>query len=155
MFNNSQKEVFLKNGKLTEKLFAKLFNDPIFSNSTEDQLEHWDVKFDVKGLKKIRRIDDNVNENLHYIEIKGITGKDGWAYGSADFFAFELIKYWVFVYKKDLQLFISNNIIKEYCDSPQLYKLYQRRGRKDVLTLITLADLIYIGMAIEPKIQNP
>jgi hypothetical protein len=153
-FDKNKKSNFLKNGKLVEKFFSQHLNNPKFSSKSEDLLEHWDVKFDVKGLKKVKRSDDNVNENIHWLEIKGITGELGWVYGESDFFVFELEKYWVVVEKNDLQNFITENIIKEYYTAPEMYKLYRRNGRKDVITLVSSYDLCYISSAIIKKINN-
>lgn len=155
-FTKEQKQPFLKNGKLVEKAFADLFNDPKFSTPTEDQLEHWDIKFetkiDVKGLKKITRSNDETNEHIHWLEIKGITSKPGWCYGDANFFVFELKSYWIVVSKEDIQKFIKDNVIKEFTEKPNLYKLYRRQGRLDVLTMVTSYDLCYISSTIIKKI---
>lgn len=154
-FTNEQKQPFLKNGRLAERAFANLLDNPKFSSSQEDQLEHWDVKFetkiDVKGLKKIKRSDLEVNEHIHWLEIKNVQGKPGSCYGEADFLAFELKFYWIIVSKENLQNFISKNIKKEWVTEPTLYKLYQRTGRKDVLTLVTSYDLCYISSNIIKK----
>lgn len=150
-FTNEQKQPFLRGGRLVERAFANLLDNPQFSSSEEDQLEHWDVKFDVKGLKKVKRSDSETNEHIHWLEIKGITGKPGWAYGEADFFAFELQKYWVIVAKQDLQSFISENVVKEFAPQPTLYKLYRRQGRQDIITMVTSYDLCFISSAILKK----
>lgn len=155
-FTNEKKQPFLKKGKLVEEQFSRLLNNPKKSTSTEDQLEHWDLSFttkiDVKGLKKLRRSDEDTNENIHWLEIHGITGEAGWCYGEADFFAFELNKYWIVVEKNDLHNFIKENVVKEFVnDKPTLYKLYRREGRKDILTLVTSYDLCYISYAIIKK----
>lgn len=150
-FTNEQKQPFLRGGRLVERAFAELLDNPKFSSSEEDQLEHWDVKFDVKGLKKVKRSDSETNEHIHWVEIKGITGMPGWAYGEADFFAFELAKYWVVVAKQDLQDLIKDNVVKEYTQQPTLYKLYNRQGRQDIITMVTSYDLCYISSAIIKK----
>lgn len=150
-FKHEQKQPFLRGGRLVERAFAQLLENPKFSSEEEDQIEHWDVKFDVKGLKKIKRSSSNVNEHLHWLEIKGITGHDGWCYGEADFFAFELTKYWIIVAKQDLQDFIKENVVKEFTPQPILYKLYRRQGRQDIITIVTSYDLCYISSAILKK----
>jgi hypothetical protein len=150
-FTNEQKQPFLRGGRLVERAFAELLDNPKFSSSEEDQLEHWDVKFDVKGLKKVKRSDSETNEHIHWLEIRGITGHDGWVYGEADFFAFELAKYWVVVAKQDLQDLIKDNVVKEYTQQPTLYKLYNRQGRQDIITMVTSYDLCYISSAIIKK----
>ena len=150
-FTNEQKQPFLRGGRLVERAFAELLDNPKFSSPTEDQLEHWDVKFDVKGLKKVKRSDSETNEHIHWVEIRGITGMPGWAYGEADFFAFELTKYWVVVAKQDLQDLIKDNVVKEYTQQPTLYKLYNRQGRQDIITMVTSYDLCHISSAMIKK----
>ena len=75
----------------------------------------------------------------------------GWVYGKADFFSFEIQNYWVVVAKQDLQSFIAENIVKEYTTYPTLYKLYNRKGREDIITMVTSYDLCYISSAIIKK----
>lgn len=155
-FTNDKKQPFLKKGKMVEQAFTSLFEKSNTSTSKEDQLEHWDVEFttkvDVKGLKKVKRGDVDVNEHIHWLEIKNISGGLGSCYtGLATFVVFELKKYWVIVSKEDLQNFIKENVIKEFTEQPTLYKLYRRKGRLDVLTLVTSYDLCYISDCIIKK----
>jgi len=146
---------FLKKGKQTEKKFAEMFEDYKFSTKQEDIKEHWDIeiksKVDVKGMKKIRRSDEFPNQNYHWIEIKNVNGEHGWSYGKADFFAFEIEKYWIVVSKEDLQELIKDMVVKEMVESPSLYKLYQRKGRKDIMTLVTSYDLCAVATTILKK----
>ena len=153
---NNYIQKFLKSGKRSEQEFANMFSSTISSTPNQDMSEHWDIqinhKFDVKGLRKIRRSDPDVNEFIHWIEIKNVHGMVSWLYSlEVDYFAFETKKYWVIVEKKKLQDFIKENVDKEYVEEPQLYKLYQRKGRKDVLTMVETMDLIYISEALLKK----
>jgi len=120
------------------------------ATQSEDINQHWDLKietkFDVKALKKIRRNDEKENENIHYVELRNVQGKLGWLYGDTDYFAFETDDYFVVVSKLELQNFISDKCKnKEKCDSPELYKLYSRKDRLDLMTLVKTIDLIYIS----------
>lgn len=148
---------FLKKGKSVEQEFAKLFRSTEPSSITEDIEEHWDIlikyKIDVKGLKKVRRNDSEVNENIHWVEIKSVIGLHGWLYSNlTDYFAFESENYWIIVEKIKLQEFIAEKCKnKEYSEFPQLYKLYRRAGRKDVITLVKTIDLIYISEVMLKK----
>lgn len=160
--NKDRKEVikfFLQNGKKTEAAFASLFKNAVPCSEEDDIKKHCDVdvifRCDVKGLKKIRRSDKEQNEHFHYVEIKNVLGETGWAYAEeVEFFAFELKKYWIIVEKYDLQEFIKNNVEKTFTPSPELYKLYRREGRKDVMTLITSYDLCYIKSVMMKKEQT-
>lgn len=147
---------FLKDGKEKEVMFAELFSSYSLSDRNTDIIKHYDVtigniRIDVKGLKKINRWDNEVNENIHWIEIKGVTGHLGWLYGEADYFAFETFDYWVFVKKESLQDLIKTRTIKEWVKQKELYKLYQRENKKDVITLIKTIDLCSIAEAIINK----
>jgi len=146
---------FLKRGKKTEEEFAKLFKSHKRSSKSQDINEHWDLeishKIDVKGLKKVRRADSDVNEHFHWVEIKNVHGNSGWLYGEADYFAFELQSFWVIVSKEDLQNRIAKKTIKTYYDSPTVYGLYQRKGRKDVMTIVPSYDLCSIATAMVEK----
>lgn len=120
-----------------------------FSSKEEDMHEHWDVslmmRFDVKAMKKVNRSDDKANENIHYVEIKNVQGHPGWLYGEADFFAFETEEYFVLVHKEKLQSFIKDKCgKKEFSEKPELYKLYQRKDRLDIMTLVKTIDLMFL-----------
>ena len=156
MYDNDKKEKYLQEGRAKEIEFAELFDEYTLSNEIQNVIGHWDLKLgkfkiDVKALKKINRKDDNKNENIHWIEIKGITGELGWLYGQADFFAFETIDYWIVVEKNRLQNFIKDKTIKEFVEVPTLYKLYNRKDRQDVLTLVKTIDLCYLSKKIINK----
>jgi hypothetical protein len=150
---------YLKDGRKVERLFASLFGDSIMSTNKQDIYEHWDVwtkKYgfvDVKGIKKVTRI-GKLNENFHWVEIMGVTGHVGWAYSTkTNYFAFETKDYFIMVSKEKLQEFIKEKVTKEYVAKPEdsLYKLYRRKNRKDVITLVKTIDLIYICSEIIKK----
>jgi hypothetical protein len=140
---------FLKAGKVKEAEFAKLFNNVTASSKEQDMKEHWDLqvgfKVDVKGLKKVRRSDSEVNENIHWLEIRNVNGANGWLYSEeTDLFAFETHNYWIVVEKAALQALVKERVQKVLVESPELYKLYRRKGRKDLMTLVSSMDLCYI-----------
>jgi len=149
---------FVKTGKEAERAFVNIINNENveWSSEEEDMKKHFDftipLRFDVKGLKKIRRSDSEVNEHFHYLEIKNVNGDTGWLYAEdVHFFVFELKGYWIVAQKEDLQNFVKTNIEKIYTQKPELYKLYQRSGRKDIITQITSYDLCYLSTKIIKK----
>lgn len=154
---------FLSEGKEKEKNAANTQNNVVYSNSKQDINEHWDYKvtdsdgktykYDVKGIKRINREDALPNEHYHFIEIKNVNGDKGWAYGDADFFKFETEEYWITVSKDKLQELIKTKTVKQYVTSPDkaLYCLYQRAGRKDIMTLVKTIDLMVIASSVETK----
>jgi len=150
---------FLDAGKLKELEFCKLFSDDdvVLATPEQDMKEHWDVmirgtKYDVKGIKKVNRNDNEGNEDIHWLEIKNVNKQTGWAYGGADRFAFEVKDYWILVEKSDLQGFISENVNKKVIVSkPELYHLYRRNGRQDLIVLVKTMDLCYLSTEIIKK----
>jgi hypothetical protein len=147
---------FLKEGKEKEVMFADLFSSYSLSDKKTDIIEHYDLtigntRIDVKGLKKVNRWDNEVNENIHWVEIKGITGHLGWLYGEADYFAFETFDYWILVSKIKLQELIKTRTIKEWVKEKELYKLYQRPNKQDVITLVKTIDICSIAESIINK----
>jgi len=154
--SQAEKMVFLKKGREVEEVFANLFKNAFPTSQDEDINKHVDVLItigvDVKSLKKINRNDQETNEHIHWVELKNVQGKSGWLYGEADFFAFEIKDYWIVVDRHDLQKFIANKCKdKIRVIKPELYKLYQRKERKDLITLVTSYDLCYISTKIIKK----
>ena len=140
----------LAQGKEKEREFASMFNNVSFANKTQDIKEHWDVSvtYDVKSLKRINR-KGVPDENVHWIEFVNVRGGTGWLYGKADFFAFETLDYWVIVSRSKLQEFIEAKCKnKEWTNTKELYKLYRREGRKDIITLVKTIDLMCIASKI-------
>lgn len=144
-----------KEGIITEESFRKLVETHFLSitksSDDEDMNDHVDftipIKIDVKGLKKINRSDENVQDDYHFVEIKNVNGDNGWLYGQATYFAFELFEYFIFVDKEKLQKHIAEKVKKEHVQFPKdaVYKLYQRDGRKDLMTLIPTKDLLLLS----------
>ena len=140
-------------GKDKEREFSLFFDKVIEASDGQDMKEHWDfcVRYDVKMLKRKNRGAEQ-DENIHWVELKNVNGEQGWLYGQADFFAFELEDYWVIVSRKELQGFIEKKCVeKTWSRTPRLYSLYQRDGRKDVITLVKSIDLMYISTSIKNK----
>jgi hypothetical protein len=136
-------------GEKAEKRFAALLPNPVEATTTQNILEHWDIangdiKYDVKAMKKFRRSDDHPTDRIHYIELKNVNGKKGWLYGQADYIAFETRSYWVIVSRQKLQEMIEG-IKMEFSLEPQVYKLYTRKTRSDVMTIVPTIDLISIA----------
>ena len=149
---------YVERGKTVEQQFATLLNDPVFATIKQDIHEHWDVidvmglKYDVKGMKKYRRSDDKPTDRLHWIELRNVNGKNGWLYGNADIIAFETRKWWLLVERKDLVQFVEGIIFGDFTvDKPEPYRLYQREGRSDLLTILPTVDLLSIATKVLEK----
>lgn len=148
---------YLKTYKKVEEDFAKYMAGKItFASKEEDMKEHWDFKVgfkvDVKALKKVLRSDKEPNENFHWVELKNVRGDIGWLYGGADYFSFETYDYYAFVRKETLQELIAEKCkAKELCETPELYKIYRRNGKRDLITIVKTLDLFYIAESIYKK----
>ena len=139
-----------KIGKANEIKFIYYCDDIIrIATVEEDMREHWDceiiidnrkMKVDVKGLKRENKNDSTLNEKTHWVELKNVNGRDGWLYGKADSFAFEMYNYWLVVDRIELIKLINEKIVREY-KKGEFYHLYQRQNRKDEITLVPTSDL--------------
>jgi predicted glutamine amidotransferase len=142
----------------TEKEFSSLYKNPVFATKEEDMYKHFDVivdgmKVDVKGMKKINRQDSEVNPHFHYVEFMNVNGDKGWMYGEADVIAFEQPTCFILVNREKLLSFCREKIIdKKVGDKKEVYKLYRRSGRKDVMTIIPTEDLYKIKDDVVNKV---
>ncbi len=141
---------FLSEGKIKENEFVELVRKPehqiVIPTTEQDINEHWDVsingvKFDIKALKKVSRSDDEVNPEIHWVEIENVHGKPGWLYGMADYIAFETDKSWLIVKRGTLSQLIDDKLQMVVTNQPEPYKMYRRWGRYDVLTIVPTEDL--------------
>ncbi len=149
---------YVERGKTVEQQFASILSGAVFATIKQDIHEHWDVmdemgvKYDVKGMKKYRRSDDKPTDRLHWIELRNVNGDDGWLYGLADVIAFETRKWWVMVNREDLSQFVDGFLEGGYpLQKPEPYKLYQREGRRDLLTIVPTVDLLFIASKVLVK----
>lgn len=144
-------------GQRAEQRFAELLNNPLFSTPEEDMTQHWDVeaggkRYDVKAMKKWRRDDPDPTDRIHYVELRNVHGELGWLYGEADYIAFETRRYWLVVDRKFLMAYVEGATQKNLrSQKPEVYKLYQREGRKDLMTLVPTVDLLAISEATIKK----
>jgi hypothetical protein len=141
---------FLSDGKVKEQEFIDLVKKPghiiIYPTTEQDINEHWDVqindvKFDIKGLKKVNRVDEEYDETIHWVELENVHGKPGWLYGLADYISFETIKSWLIIKRTKLVELIDSKLQIGITSEPEIYKMYRRYGRYDVLTMVPTEDL--------------
>jgi hypothetical protein len=109
----------------------------------------------VKAMKKWKRDDPEPTDHIHYVELRNVQGKLGWLYGEADYIVFETRRYWIVVKRRTLMPFVEglteNN---ERSLKPTVYRLYQRTGRKDLMTVVPTVDLLAISEATIKKPTN-
>lgn len=146
-------KVYLEKAKKVEQAFAENLFNVVWANTKQDMFEHWDLKgslteegetlkFDVKGIKKVRRFDGEYQDDLAWIEFKNVGGNTGWVCGKADYIAFERFKEWLLVDRQELMQFTTKNI--QDLGRPEgraPYHIFNRPNRKDELTLVPFKDM--------------
>jgi hypothetical protein len=147
-------------GQKAEQRFAQLLNNPKFSTPEQDMKEHWDVesdgkRYDVKAMKRWKRSDTKPTDRMHFVELRNVHGELGWLYGEADYIAFETRRYWIVVNRRTLMPYIEAIVgNSEQSLKPAVYRLYQREGRKDLMTVVPTVDLLAISEATIKKPNN-
>lgn len=140
-------------GQDVEKEFADLLRkrDPGFTKANKlEQFAHVDYKsrfgtIDVKAKKRINRSDKEEQDDLIWLEFKNVQGKLGWLTGYTDIIAFERDKDFILVHRKNLLYWAErvcelNNLVIYSKDA--LYKGYTRKGRKDLISIVKMSDLM-------------
>jgi hypothetical protein len=98
------------------------------------------INTDIKDRKSLKRGQPK-NDRYLWIEIKNPYGFHGWAFGKAHYIAFKQESQWLFVWREDLVDLLKRKVEKKFVKDFPLYKLYNRSGSKDVLTLIDSQDI--------------
>jgi len=104
------------------------------------QIIQTNITVDIKDRKSLRRGEPE-NDDYLWVEIRNCYGYNGWAFGKAHYIAFKQASEWLFVWREDLVQLIKDKVEKVYVNDFPLYKLYNRKGSKDILTLIKKEDL--------------
>jgi hypothetical protein len=141
-------------GKDAEKRFAKYLLNITWATAEQDIKEHWDIegvlpilgdtpfKFDVKGLKKINRFDNDFQNDSTWIEGTNVRGDKGWIKGNANYIVFERASGWLVIDRELLYRWVLRKLRENGVKQGKgLYKIYTRFGRQDKLTLINFNDL--------------
>ena len=149
-------------GQLVEVDFSKLLESRNISwkkATRQQQFNHIDYttsigSIDVKAKKRISRSDSNSQSDLIWLEFKNVQGKKGWLCGSTDIIAFERENDFVLFRRKQLLDWAMDK-----CDIEQLvtnsrdalYKGYTRRGRKDLISIDKMKEMMEIYHRIWDK----
>lgn len=134
-----------ENGQSRYYQSCKAANLDIQKTSKGHDMSHVDFfvegkTVDVKGLK------DTHKEGKILLELKNVQGKDGWCSKSGpEWIAFDFGAFFFHVKNSDLI-----KLIKKKCDLTQsvskiadaLYKSYSRKDRQDLMTVVSLTDVI-------------
>jgi hypothetical protein len=149
---------FLIQGKKIESNFAKdLLSEcggEIKSSSKhEDISKHIDlwwkpdnndkwVSFDVKGLRKNKRYNNDFSYENTWLEIKNISGMPGSLLGEEIYMAFEAKEKWIIsrreVLLENLRKKINDKTIYNF-NPGEDFKMYQRKDRKDLIIRVPLS----------------
>ena len=154
---------FLQKGKQTELNFAnKYLKDFILASKEQDIFEHWDVKgicavisldnlkFDIKGLKKINRSDNIYQDEDAWVEGTAVDGGKGWLKGNADYIVFERNNHWLLVERQELLDFTTSKLKENnYKTGKGKYMIYTRLNRKDKITLVPFEYIRKLSTAKE------
>lgn len=160
--NRFDKKDSLELGRRAEDTFARLAVKHGFkvtpSSGKENIDKHIDYiierngkskKVDVKSLKRKSRGDRELQDEFLWIELHSVRKDNkGWLYdGKADLIAFELSKSFRLVERLELIKLIQKLVdfeAKVTNSKEALYKVYSRKDRFDVLTMIKSEDLLGI-----------
>ena len=128
--------------------------------------EHWDFliwcnsekyRIDVKAMKRMSRKDPGVQDIWLWVELHGVRSYDrGWLYaGKSDLIAIERRTSFLIVKRNDL-IKLSEKLIDKtsrvFSARNAKYKIYQRTGRPDIISMIEIEKLKTIEWDIWQKI---
>jgi len=109
---------------------------------------------DVKARKRLNRSDANLQDDLIWIELKNVQGKNGWLYGDADYIVFEIESGFLICPKDKLIAQIEKlkpKFFESNDNSKVPYKLYSRKNRKDLLVLIPIEEILPISFKLTSR----
>ena len=140
-------------GQAVEKAFSTLLRqrDPKYRKANrEEQFRHIDFfsyfgTIDVKAKKKINRSDSEEQEDLIWVEFLNVQGREGWLRGQTDIIAFERDNDFVLIKRNYLlgMCQVRCDLSKRVTNSKDaLYKGYQREGRKDLISIVKMSDIL-------------
>jgi len=136
-----------REGKIVERRWSAAVPVSVKSSREDDMHKHIDYYIDMGTHEYSVDVKGNNAPYEIWLEIKNVIGKNGWLYGDATHIAFDMpeMNGFVLVETKLLREYVSKNVKKEFVNKGNAYKkLYNRRERKDVITYITITDLLSI-----------
>ena len=142
-------------GQKVEREFEALLKlrDPNFRRATlQEQYRHIDFvtyfgTVDVKAKKRMHRGASSTQDDNLWVEHTAVNGGAGWLRAEhLDILAFEREECFTLVKREDLLELVDNLCDLRIMDNDgttnrPLYRGYTRRGRKDVLSIISYSDL--------------
>ncbi|MGD1527062.1 hypothetical protein [Vibrio harveyi] len=107
------------------------------------------LTFDVKAPKRNSRHSKGAqSDEAVWIEFRNVSGNRGWIDGEQEYIAFGFSDCFVIVKRVDLKAMVESKLISTevvFKVYQAEYRLYQRKGRKDLVTKIKKSDLFTIS----------
>lgn len=150
MVSSNRRQYSNRVGQLGEQRFvdACLFVNYQVKPATRDQNIHDHIDFFVLRPHASDWTGVDVKSGNHpetiWVEFKNVTGKAGWLFGKAEFFAFEMpeVGGFIMIKRHDLIEYCEQNVNPKFVEKDKSHlHLYQRKGREDVLTKLHQSDL--------------
>lgn len=141
--SNERRKQSWKDGGVSATRYARIF-DRIRKSTREEDIElHVDFWHDNDGVDvKGNNLPDEI-----WVEFRNVHGDLGWLLGQAKWIAFEMCEVGGFVRVKRQELLnwcLGNVDFNDYVlrKSDSYRKIYQRKNRKDKITMLVLDDLL-------------
>jgi len=142
-------------GQIVENEFSNLLDlrGVSWKKATrQEQFRHIDYNtsigsIDVKAKKKISRSNSKYQSDFIWLEFKNVQGKHGWLWCGADIIAFERDNDFVLFRRPELLEWAmkrckTTKLVENSRDA--LYKGYTRKGRKDLISIAKMKDMMEI-----------
>lgn len=116
------------------------------------------LTFDVKAPKRNSRYSKGSQaDEAVWIEFRNVRGYAGWIDGEQEYIAFGFLDCFVIVKRIDLKAMVESKLLSSkvvYSVSQADYRLYQRKGRQDLVTRIRKSDLFTINHRVWYLTEN-
>jgi len=137
----SKRHQAMRQGRFIEKRYMRARPKARKASKEQDIFDHIDF-FDEEGSVDVKG--NNLPEEI-WLEFKNVKGREGWMYGRADWISFDLPEMGGFVTvlrKNLLDYALDVTDMSSLVPKKQAYKkLYRRKDRMDLITIITINDL--------------
>lgn len=137
----SKRHQAMRQGRFIEKRYMRARPKARKASKEQDIFDHIDF-FDEEGSVDVKG--NNLPEEI-WLEFKNVKGREGWMYGRADWISFDLPEMGGFVTvlrKNLLDYALDVTDMSALVPKKQAYKkLYRRKDRMDLITIITINDL--------------
>lgn len=162
MLSEEQKKPYFAEGEKSEHRFGayilgKYGGSVDYYNGTEvDKTDGIDLSWTRKDGQtftfrvKSKKPATDLMIPCEWVELKNITGGEGWIYRKADYIVFEYADHWLNIRRETL-LKITEEMIKGHTagGKQEIGSLYTRKGNKYLLTRVPIAVIEQFGKRLE------